>query len=100
MTDLLKEMMSDSNKADPRPDTSHVCPQRVERFVSRFVEVLSEDMDDLDHARQILALHEKLNRDVELCCAVFDELAANQVLTKRQYREYLELARSMSCSDS
>jgi hypothetical protein len=95
----LDSLFSNPNVADPRPDMSGVDQETVKYWLACFSEVLDLfGSDDASIAEAIAVYHSHLTKDAALYCVVYDRLARDGILSKKQYQAYRDLWRQL-CTD-
>jgi len=80
----------------PRPDTSNIPPDEIDRHVAAIASILNNEDDKYkDEYEQAKALRDYaeayLNTFSEVYSAVFDALAKRKIITKGKFREFLAL---------
>lgn len=78
----------------PRPDTAEVDPTARDKHVSAITDILNADKEECDIAellREYVA--EALNPFPELYVTVLDKLAADGIISKANFRKYLQIPR-------
>ena len=84
--------MNSSPDYGPRPDCSGVDPVDVALAVSELTELLTQDLNEFDIAEQLRGycrLHLRPRPELWIC--VHDELARQGIISKTQFRTYLQL---------
>lgn len=77
---------------DPRGDGhKSVDPAVVAKMVNRVADVLNQDKEEVDIAKDVLALHNELNADQDLYIAVGDKLAADKIISRKGWLDYLNM---------
>lgn len=74
----------------PRMDVSEVDQSHVDKWVGQLVDILNQDKDEAEIAVDLRAANEELSRFPELFQVVFDKLARDKIISKANYRKYLE----------
>lgn len=74
-----------------RPDTSSVDLAVRDYWVKSIGYILTRDADEYEIAEELRGIDAWLNKVPEMYCAVFDELAAQGVITKAQWRVFLKV---------
>lgn len=80
-------------KADlgPRPDTSNVDSDLVNKWVSSFADILAQDKEEHEIADMLREADADLSKFDALYSVVFDKLASEGVISKAAYRKYLKV---------
>jgi phage recombination protein Bet len=74
----------------PRMDVSEVDQAHVDKWIGSIVDILNQDKDEKDIAVDLRAANEELSKFPELFQVVFDKLARDKIISKANYRKYLE----------
>lgn len=72
---------------DPRPDTSHVDPAAIEKYVSRAQDIVDADYDEAQIDAAIYGLHHDLATQHDVYVAVADALAARKIIAKAAWKQ-------------
>jgi phage recombination protein Bet len=75
-----------------RPDTSNVDFELRDKWIGSIVDTMNQDKEEKDIARDLVSMSIELSRFEELYTAVFDKLAADKIISKAKFKEYLKLA--------
>lgn len=79
-------------RIDPRPDTSNVNWELRDKHVSAVTDILNADKEEVDIAQMLRDyIAEALNPFPELYTTVLDKLAADGVISKANFRKYLQI---------
>lgn len=85
----------DRGRVDPRGNGhKKVDPAKRDRYVGQIADILAQDIEEEEHAKQIVAVHMELNADQDLYIAVADELAAKKILSKAALRDLVTLGKT------
>lgn len=80
-----------NNRIDPRPDTSNVDFELVEKYIAQVRDIFEVDAEEYEHGRMLRSLHAELVKDDALYTAVLDKLAETKVLSKAAFNKYLTM---------
>ena len=84
-----------SHKDDSgRPDTSGVDFELRDKWFSQIVDTLNQDKDEVDISRDLNTLADELNKWPEVYTTVLDKLAAEKIISKSKWREYLAIVKN------
>jgi phage recombination protein Bet len=75
----------------PRPDTSAVDLAVVDKWVSEITDVLNQDKEEYAIASDLRDTNARLSLFPDLFSVVFDALAKRGIISKANYRRYLEI---------
>lgn len=79
-------------RIDPRGDTSNVNWELRDKHVSALTDIMNADKDEVDIAQMLRDyIAEALNPFPELYTTVLDKLAADGVISKANFRKYLQI---------
>lgn len=74
----------------PRMDTSQVDMALADKWLGDITDILNQDKDEKEIAADLRNANEELSRFPELFQVVFDRLASQKIISKANYRKYLE----------
>jgi phage recombination protein Bet len=74
----------------PRPDTSEVDMAMVDKWVGDITDILNQDKEEAEIAQNLREANEELSKFHDLFTVVFDQLAKRGIISKANYRKYLE----------
>lgn len=83
----------------PRPDTSEVSYVLVDKWIGDITDCMGQDKEEWQIAAELRELNTKLSQYPDLYTVVFDQLAARKIITKKKFREYLEIQEPASGSN-
>lgn len=75
----------------PRSDTTQVDMSHVDKWIGQIVDILNQDKEEYEIAADLREVDRKLNEFEDLYQVVFDKLAKDGVISKRNYRKYLTI---------
>lgn len=75
----------------PRPDTANVDTDLVNRWVGDITDVLNQDKEEHQIAEDLREVNAKLSQFPDLFQVVFDRLASEKIITKANFRKYLQI---------
>jgi len=75
----------------PRPDTSQVDSAHVAKWVGAITDILNQDKEEWEIAAQLRETNADLSQFPDLFSVVFDCLASEKIISKSNYRKYLEI---------
>lgn len=83
-------------RIDPRPDTTHIPPEEIEKHFKALREILDNEedkyADEFAQADALRAYHEIfMNPFPEVYSATLDKLAKEKIISKAKFRQFLEL---------
>lgn len=76
---------------NPRDGIATADPSQVDALVSRVADILAADVDELEHAKGIFAVHQEVYKDESLYTALYDALAARNVISKKGWNTLKEM---------
>lgn len=76
---------------DPRPDISDVDGMESAMWVEHIWYLLQGDKDDLALAEDLRSVDQSLREDPAMYTVVFDQLSELKIITKAQFRAWLNL---------
>lgn len=77
----------------PRPDTSKVDWEMRDKWIGQIVDTMNQDKDEFAIADDLRVIDEELNKFTELYITVCDKLAADKIVSKGKWREWLKVRR-------
>lgn len=80
----------------PRPDTSEVDYKHVDQWIGQIKEILDQDKEEHVIAAGLREANEELSKFPELFSVVYDQLAARKIISKANFRKYLEIREPVS----
>lgn len=89
--DEAERIIDVTPRSDPRPDTSQVDMALRDRWVGTITDLLAQDKDEYGIAADLRAANDELSQFPELYSTVFDKLAADKIITKAKFREFLKI---------
>ncbi len=75
----------------PRPDTSQVDSDLVNKWIGTFTDLLNQDKEEHEIAAQLREVNTELSMFPELFTVVLDKLAHDKIISKANYRKYLAI---------
>ena len=75
----------------PRPDTSEVDHDLTDKWVGDITDILSQDKEETAIAAQLREVNAELSKLPELFTVVLDRLAKERIISKANYRKYLNI---------
>lgn len=75
----------------PRSDTTHVDSDLVSNWIRDITDVLNQDKEEHAIAADLREMDRKLNEFEDLYQVVFDKLAKDGIISKKNYRKYLTI---------
>jgi hypothetical protein len=78
-------------KIDPRGDVENVDFELANKHVSAINGILNQDKEEHEIASDLRDHDIELSKNAELACVVFDKLAEMKIITKANYRKYLNI---------
>jgi len=75
----------------PRPDTSEVSYVLVDKWIGDITDCMAQDKDEHVIAGELRQLNTELSQYPELYSVVFDQLASRKIITKANFKKFLNI---------
>jgi hypothetical protein len=91
---IMQRLDKAAKKVDPRGDLSNVAEPMRDKHVSAVADILNSDKEEADIAESLRGyVAEALNPFPDLYTTVLDKLAADGIISKANFRKYLQVPR-------
>jgi phage recombination protein Bet len=78
-------------QANPRDGIEVADPIKVDELVARVADILAADVEEVEHADMIFALHQEICSDDSIYTALLDALKARKIITAKGFKEFVTM---------